>query len=442
MEGCICKDSPGFLGPEEESVCQPFVIAERYSGYGRIGIDAGYVCRAEERRTGRFRIIVELDIVIVSADNQIEIFACIESEVDRFLDIPVVKIRWGEKVRHVTAVEVEPRQQLGYRIAGYRAQFADAGIQFELQRAFMLPIVEIEDIASHFAKPCRPGVPTGSHIVECNVLDRREDHPTSVEGVGVIVGQRGRKGVGKVEFQLRPDGLLPQRQASAIELARGRTTGNLVVAIGVPQRAGQAEADLVAERTGDGNAPAIVVELRIGRLDRALQFAARIDGVDQDRAAGRVATIERALRALEDLDVLNVGQIHVEDLRGCFIETVNEHGHVVLIGTGGERSDAADRRLGIGTALVDLEAGGHVRQIANGVDARTGQRRRRNHLHRHRHFFELFIAPLGSNNDVVAVGLVRRSALRQGWRGPQRHGQRSAAQQHGHIQPISQNSAH
>jgi len=81
MEGCVGKDCPGFLGPEEEGVRSPLVIAQRDSGCRRIYRRAGI----GKSRARRIWIIVEFDVVVVSADNQIKILSRIKSEIDRFL---------------------------------------------------------------------------------------------------------------------------------------------------------------------------------------------------------------------------------------------------------------------------------------------------------------------------------------------------------------------
>ena len=86
----------------------------------------------------------------------------------------------------------------------------------------MLPIVEIEDIASHFAKSCRTGGPARNrdpsrHIAECNVFDRREDNPARVEGVRVIIGQGRSERVGKIELELGADGFLRISYATSME---------------------------------------------------------------------------------------------------------------------------------------------------------------------------------------------------------------------------------
>jgi hypothetical protein len=84
------------------------------------------------------------------------------------------------------------------------------------------------------------------------------------------------------------------------------------VAVGVGELARQAELDRIRDRSADPAAGEKAEAVVDARGDLAFELVARRLGADDDRAADRVAAVEAALRALEDLDLLDVEQLLVE----------------------------------------------------------------------------------------------------------------------------------
>ena len=80
-----------------------------------------------------------------------------------------------------------------------------------------------------------------------------------------------------------------------------------------------------------------------GQADARLQRVGRLPGDDVDRAADRVATVERPLRTPQDLDPLHVQKIHGRHRGACDIDAVEVNGGAG-IGTSdrGVRANPAD----------------------------------------------------------------------------------------------------
>src|SRR3546814_17416224 len=92
-----------------------------------------------------------------------------------------------------------------------------------------------------------------------------------------------------------------------------------------------------------------MIEPAIFGRHMALEFVGRVRGGDQDRDAGRVAAIERALRPLQHLKALQIEQIESNTRRAPQILTVAIHSDNVLADAGrASGTDAATEKVGKG----------------------------------------------------------------------------------------------
>ena len=124
----------------------------------------------------------------------------------------------------------------------------------------------------------------------------------------------------------------------------------------------------VAHHRGEG-----IVEAAIGEIDRCSPFVLRACGNEVDDAGGRVAAVERALRAAQHLDSLEIEEAHFLRLRTGDVDAVDvECGRrVALLGTVGGRG-AADRDLQA-VAAHDREVGNGFFELGRIGDAGLGQ---------------------------------------------------------------------
>ena len=135
-------------------------------------------------------------------------------------------------------------------------------------------------------------------------------------------------------------------------------------------------------------------------------------GDDADRAARRVAAVERALWAAQHLDTGDVVQQplghHAVGI-GDFVH-IDADGRGVVGGVVGE-ADAADAELGLAAAqlAVHLQAGHGVLQIVHGLDVAVVQRFAGHHGQGQGDLLRRFGATLGRDDDVID-----RSRLRGG----------------------------
>src|SRR5690606_25168128 len=109
-----------------------------------------------------------------------------------------------------------------------------------------------------------------------------------------------------------------------------------------------------------GDVPA--VELAAGHTQITLQLITRLPGNDPDRASCAVATEQRALRAAQYLDALDIEHAH-HGAGGA------GHEHVVHV----EAHAALTRGAGTGTDAADLEAGRRVAVAARALDVEVGR---------------------------------------------------------------------
>src|SRR3954452_2799911 len=100
---------------------------------------------------------------------------------------------------------------------------------------------------------------------------------------------------------------------------------------------------ILDERSPYGSFGAELVVVASGQADARLERVGRLPGDDVDRAADRVATVERPLRTPKDLDPLHVQKVHGRHRGVCDVDTIKVNGGA-RIGTGdrGVRANPAD----------------------------------------------------------------------------------------------------
>jgi len=166
------------------------------------------------------------------------------------------------------------------------------------------------------------------------------------------------EGRGEAQFEIRREvhveAHAPRKGTAAIEiLPAGDDVFHETVAAPVPVEH-NATPDILAERDIDHSLHARFIIIGIAREQVAFIFAGRSLGDEIDRAAVRVTSIERALRAAQDLDPLEVDLEQVSHRRTRLIDTVDMNGDA---GGALVEADAADRHRGLPEQIADLGAG-------------------------------------------------------------------------------------
>jgi hypothetical protein len=99
------------------------------------------------------------------------------------------------------------------------------------------------------------------------------------------------------------------------------------------------------------------------------------DGIDDDRAAGRILAIERALRSLEYLNHLGVRHLGIQGRDARLIYAIHVDRHVRAVPDSGcVGRNAADGRQYEGAVKRQLEAWSDLGEIEGADDARFDER--------------------------------------------------------------------
>jgi len=230
-----------------------------------------------------------------------------------------------------------------------------------------------------------------------------------------------------------PDIIAGQAEEDAVrwdELNTPARSDNILVV--VPQPVGEILAKAAAADPRRGNADEQPLRQRCRRRHDQVRLAVGAEiGADAhmrpigrnplrhifDRAADRIAAVERALRATQNLDPLDVVDVEHRSLRSVEIDVVDVNADALL--EAGDRvllADAAnERREGAVGAAADLE--GHVwRGLGNVSDVQCAlavELLARISRNRHRNVQQHFVAATCSDNDgLVASGCCLRLRLR------------------------------
>jgi len=157
----------------------------------------------------------------------------------------------------------------------------------------------------------------------------------------------------------------------------------------------------------------------IGRV--AAEFRARLHRHDVHDAGRGVLAVQRALRAREHLDTVDVVEVGEGLARGGHHHAVEHEGHARL-GRDREvdRADAAQeqRLVQRGVGLADVEGRHQPPQRLGGHAAGRIQQAAGDHGHRDRHLLEALLALLGGDDDLLdlrdGIGRILRACGRCG----------------------------
>ena len=168
-----------------------------------------------------------------------------------------------------------------------------------------------------------------------------------------------------------PQDLRPQREIVVIAQRVVARTKVLPVAVAHPLvMISEVCGDRVADGAGDVAVEPGGVVVAIAELDVALGGVRRRLGHDLDQPAGRVAAEQRALRALQHLDPVDVGERHDRAGRAGKVHAIEiDRDRVLDAGAVGGRADAAERRAHEADADRHLQAGGELAHVDRVGDA-------------------------------------------------------------------------
>jgi hypothetical protein len=182
--------------------------------------------------------------------------------------------------------------------------------------------------------------------------------------------------------------------------------GIVPVAVRAADVGAERAAGVFAERAGHVvQVPGVAVLAAVAGGDVELEAVARLAGRDDHRAGHRVAAVEGALRALQDLDLADVGELLVERVRVRLQHAVDHEREIRLRVTAGV--DAADRDLqvaGLG-GLHLRNTGGQGDEVLRPLDARGLDLGRAEGAHGHRHVLQALLALAGGDDDFLELGL-------------------------------------
>ncbi len=234
-----------------------------------------------------------------------------------------------------------------------------------------------------------------------------------VVGFGVAVAQQDRNVVRDLELQ--PGANRPVLVGADLLVV---IDGVGEVAVALAQLAFDIERDPVAEAEGGVTLVGLGVEPAIAGLDLGRGRGAGIGGRHQDRAARGVAAKQRALRALQDLNALDVGQVKGGRFRVGDKEAIHIDADIRAAARGGDGgADAADGRLGEAARAVETQGGRQARNVRQLDHVRGFQLRGADRGDRDRNVTGPFVAALGRDDDFGHRALrVGRLSARDGGR--------------------------
>src|SRR5205085_11408354 len=125
--------------------------------------------------------------------------------------------------------------------------------------------------------------------------------------VRIIADDADGEGVAGLEQQLAAD----EEAIAVVDVAFGAAgrVDHMIVAVAAHIDAVETEGDLLAERAGNADLAANLVEIAVGQVDMAAEVELRPGADDVDEAGRRVAAEQGALRAAQHLDPLDVAKL-------------------------------------------------------------------------------------------------------------------------------------
>ena len=166
---------------------------------------------------------------------------------------------------------------------------------------------------------------------------------------------------------------------------------------------------LAPPRTADQVAAAIA------RLDEAAAIGIGAAGDQADRAADRIAALERALRAAQDLDPLEIEQVEIGAGQRGIIDVVDIHADAGLIGRVKStwptpRIEAADRGAERGALLAQRHVRRLVGDFGEAALAALLEQCGGHRGDRERRVLQPLLAELGGDDDVLLPARLGRLA--------------------------------
>jgi len=261
--------------------------------------------------------------------------------------------------------------------------------------------------------------------------DRVDDHIRIGVAQQAVPGRGGVEAVGHGD-QVEPHagrglegGAHAQRVVvvDAVGAPAAVAIGDLAIAALAVRGDAQAGAAVGAGRVPAGGDGARIV-LGQGGLGVAFLVAGRLAGFDVDRAAQRVAAIQRALRPLQHLDAFEVEQRHLQLLLVILRHAV-DHDSDRRIGVVHLRHAAdGQERVAVRVRLVEGQVRREVGHFLRTADAGLLDAGGRKHGDRHRHVLHPLRPVLGGDDHRVEALVQRRLGPGRAQRGAERQRQR------------------
>ena len=371
---------------------------------------------------------VRLGIEIIAADEAGERAAIIIEKLQFLAELLIAIISWHIEIDRGQRVEIDGRSAVILAPAGDRAGGeATAQLHRRIGREavslhILLGIDKAAARIEHVAEHRRAGDETGGETMAAARL-------AVVLGIVARDAQQHRLAIA-AQLQRaarRPDVLvivvLSRRQVRAEAAAR-------------EPRERTADAHDVANGRGDGDDPVSLIVAAIGALDLERELLRELLGHIFDRAADRIAAVQRALRPAQHLDALDIIDIQHGRLRTVEVDVVQIDAHALL--ETGYRillADAADEgrerrvRPARGFQRDVGHHGGNVGHVERAALVELGAAEGGN---RDRHIDQSLLAAAGGHDDRAGIFVAfsclrRRSFLRMHGRSDRQAGGR----QHG-----------
>ncbi len=134
-----------------------------------------------------------------------------------------------------------------------------------------------------------------------------------------------------------------------------------------------------------------------------LELIGRVLGADDDRAADGVASVQGALRPLQDLDLLDVEEFLVELIGIAFQHSVDQHRDRRFAVTSLRDAAHGDERVACVLRLDDRHVRDHRDEVARVRDPGLLDRLLRYDVHRDRHVAKGLIAFARRHNDLFQL---------------------------------------
>ncbi len=191
------------------------------------------------------------------------------------------------------------------------------------------------------------------------------------------------------------------------------------VAVSLVVEAGDSQAADRTERHVEAGIQAQCVVAAVAGRGIAAEALARLARDEVDRAAGGIATVQRALWSAQHFDAIHVEQRHRQDVGAIDVFAIDVDDDRSILGfVVGGRADAAHGDLHRALVLVQLHDRRDLVDVVHVGEAGIAQLLRIDHVDRDRNILDALLAVLRRDDDFLECGLFGRG------REDRRHGQR------------------